>query len=543
MGKNRYYLIETMGCQMNERDSETIAGMLEELGYARLPEDGTAVDGGRGDDGANVQGAAADGAAETPSARADRARFAADLIVVNTCSVRENADNRFFGALGRIKKAKEADPDKIVAVCGCMTQQEHIVSRIRNTFPWVDIVFGAMNIEAFPPLLADVLEKRKGAAGVLSPARRGTLVDITTDAGAVVEGLPSRRKRPHTAFVNITYGCNNFCTYCIVPYTRGRERSRAPEAILAEARALAADGVKEITLLGQNVNSYRGVCESRGAEDESCGAESESCGAGGESRGTNGEAGETDFPALLHLLDDVPGLERIRFMTSHPKDLSDRLIDCFRESGDVPAGKTPGNETPADETPVRHLCPSIHLPVQSGSTEVLRRMNRGYTKEQYLSLIERLREARPDIVITTDFIVGFPGETDDDFEDTMDVIERARFDAAFTFLYSPRVGTPAASYEDRVPAARAHERFDRMVKRLNEITLEKNRAMLGKTYDVLIEGPSKTDPALLSGRTPGGKLVNIRPPAEGGATNYAGRIVPMRLTETNTFSFIGEIAP
>jgi tRNA-2-methylthio-N6-dimethylallyladenosine synthase len=514
MLKNRYYLIETMGCQMNERDSETIAGMLEELGYERVPEGapardrgagGGAVEGGAGGD---VAEGGADGGAETPEARADRARLAADLIVVNTCSVRENADNRFFGALGRIKKAKEKDPDKVVAVCGCMTQQQHIADRIRDKFPWVDILFGAMNIEAFPSLLADVLaERERRANDAISRTRRATLVDIRAESGGVVEGLPSRRRHPYKAFVNITYGCDNFCTYCIVPYTRGRERSRAPEAILQEVRTLAEDGVKEITLLGQNVNSYRGLRSGRGA---------------------NSERDETDFPALIRLLDDIPGLERIRFMTSHPKDLSDRLIACFR---------------PAGATPVTHLCPSIHLPLQSGSTEVLRRMRRGYTKEQYLALIDKLREARPDIVITTDFIVGFPGETDGDFEDTMDVIERARFDAAFTFLYSPRAGTPAASYEDRVPDAVMHARFDRMVKRLNEISLEKNRAMLGGIYEVLIEGTSKTDASLLAGRTPGGKLVNIRPSARTGAESRPGRIVPVRLTETNTFSFIGEIAP
>jgi tRNA-2-methylthio-N6-dimethylallyladenosine synthase len=285
------------------------------------------------------------------------------------------------------------------------------------------------------------------------------------------------------------YGCDNFCTYCIVPYTRGRERSRTPEAITGEIRALAADGVKEITLLGQNVNSYKGR--------------------------------ETGFPSLIRLIDGIPGVERIRFMTSHPKDLSDELIDCYRTA--------------------RNLCPSIHLPVQSGSTEVLQRMNRGYSRELYLSLTDKLREARSDIAITTDFIVGFPGETDADFGDTMDLIERARFDAAFTFLYSPRAGTPAAAYDDQVPTDVAHARFDRMVKRLNEITKEKNLAMLGGTYDVLIEGPSKTDKTMLAGRTPGGKLVNIRPP--GGAASagaYAGEIVPVRLVEAGTFSFIGE---
>ncbi|MDR1495457.1 MAG: tRNA (N6-isopentenyl adenosine(37)-C2)-methylthiotransferase MiaB, partial [Clostridiales Family XIII bacterium] len=433
----KYYLIETMGCQMNERDSETLAGMAEEFGYVRVPERG-ATSGSKAGRIAGATDAAA--SAETSEARAARARLAADIIIVNTCSVRENADNRFFGALGRIKKAKESDPNKIVAVCGCMTQQPHVVERIQRKFPWVDILFGATNIEDFPALLADAVEKRERRAyEALSQPRHRTLVRVGAD-GSVVEGLPARRKHPYKAFVNITYGCDNFCTYCIVPYTRGRERSRTPEAILDETRALAADGVKEITLLGQNVNSYSGSHK-------------------------DGGNGSTDFPTLIRLLDDIPGIERIRFMTSHPKDLSDGLIDCYRTA--------------------EHLCPSIHLPVQSGGTEVLRRMNRGYTKGFYLSLIDKLRGARPDIVITTDFIVGFPGETDDDFEDTMDVVERARFDAAFTFLYSPRKGTPAASYEGRVPDDVAHARFDRMVKRLNEISLEKNRSLLGGVYDVL----------------------------------------------------------
>jgi tRNA-2-methylthio-N6-dimethylallyladenosine synthase len=459
---------------MNERDSETMAGMLEELGYVRAPDaGGCAGDGG--------------GAGGIASTRRD-----ADVIVVNTCSVRENADNKFFGLLGQLKNVKASDPGKILAVCGCMTQQQRVVDKIRNKFPWVDIIFGAMNIEAFPSMLADAIEKRRGIpCDAATAAPHTTAVDVRAGCGDIVEGLPSRRKHRHKAFVNIMYGCDNFCTYCIVPYTRGRERSRTPEAILGEVRELAADGVKEITLLGQNVNSYRG--------------------------------GETDFPSLIRHIDGVPGIERIRFMTSHPKDLSDELIACYRTA--------------------RNLCPSIHLPVQSGSTKVLRRMNRGYSKESYLSLIDKLREARGDVVITTDFIVGFPGETDADFEDTMDLIERARFDAAFTFLYSPREGTPAAEYDGQVPTGVAHARFDRMVKRLNEITKEKNLAMVGVVYNVLIEGPSKTDKNTLTGRTPGGKLVNINPPAGAASTEeQAGETVAVRLTEAGTFSFLGEFA-
>lgn len=310
---------------------------------------------------------------------------------------------------------------------------------------------------------------------------------------------------PFKAFVNITFGCNNFCTYCIVPYTRGRERSRSPESIYNEVTELCRDGVKEITLLGQNVNSYL----------------SESC-----------LGQHVDFPGLIHMLDTVPGLSRLRFMTSHPKDLSEGLIRAFSEC--------------------RSLCPSIHLPVQAGSSRVLTRMNRGYTKETYLSLVSRLRAEKPDIVLTTDLIVGFPGETDVDFEDTMDVIAQARFDAAFTFMFSPRQGTPAANYSDQVPDEIKRERFSRMVDAQNAISLEKNKACVGRIEPVLIEGESKTDKTALAGRTAGGKLVNIRQdapelpgavlqPARAGNSLDAciGQILDVRLLEANTFSFTG----
>jgi tRNA-2-methylthio-N6-dimethylallyladenosine synthase len=455
------YHIETMGCQMNERDSETIAGMLEARGYTRTDDAGEL------------------------SVRASR--LAADVIVVNTCSVRENADNRFFGVLGQIKKAKEQDRDKIVAVCGCMMQQEHIVELIKGKYPWVDIVFGTHNIERFPEFLS--------AAGRASNAGRPKIREIAGEGADIPEDLPSRREHKHKAFVSIMQGCNNFCTYCIVPYARGRERSRAPKAIVKEVRELAADGVKEITLLGQNVNSYAG----QGA----------------------------DFPDLLALIGDVPGIERIRFMTSHPKDLSDKLIGSFAK--------------------LKNLCPQIHLPIQSGSSSVLKRMNRRYTKEDYLNLIQKLRASCPEIVITTDFIVGFPGETAEDFDDTIDVIERVRFDSAFTFLYSPRKGTPACEYEDQIPEAVKHERFERMVDRLNKITLEKNLLYIGRTLPVLIEGASKTDASMLSGRTDGGKLINFAPPDESAIStetkNLIGEIVPVKITDVNTFSFTGELLP
>jgi tRNA-2-methylthio-N6-dimethylallyladenosine synthase len=459
---NKTYHIETMGCQMNERDSETIAGMLEAQGYT----------------------SAADGTDGNMSVK--EARLAADIIVVNTCSVRENADNRFFGVLGQIKKAKETDRDKIVAVCGCMMQQEHIVERIKSNFPWVDIVFGTHNIERFPEFLS--VAEQEG------DAKRHKLREIREEGADIPEDLPSRREHKYKAFVNIMQGCNNFCTYCIVPYTRGRERSRTPEAIIKEVKELAEDGVKEITLLGQNVNSYAG----QGA----------------------GSGPATDFPDLIALIDDVPGIERIRFMTSHPKDLSDKLIKSFAER--------------------KHLCPQIHLPIQSGSSAVLERMNRRYSKEDYLELVTKLRDLSRDIVISTDFIVGFPGETEADFEETMDVIERVRFDSAFTFLYSPRTGTPAAGYEDQVAEDVKHERFERMVERLNRITLEKNRAYTGRRPEVLIEGKSKTDESMLSGRTDSGKLVNFSVPDEIKSFVQTGDIVPVEITGINTFSFTGE---
>ena len=445
------YTIETFGCQMNDRDSETIAGLLEQMGYSRVD--------GYGD---------------------------ADVIVVNTCSVRENADNRFFGTLGHIKHVKMARPDVIVAVCGCMMQQEHITEQIKDKHAWVDLIFGTHNIDAVPDLIEGVLRGRG------SKEEAGPATYILEDRGALVEGLPAKRAFSYKGSVNIMYGCNNYCTYCIVPYTRGREKSRRPEDILSEARGLSEAGVKEIMLLGQNVNSYA----SEGA----------------------------DFADLIDMVNDVPGVERIRFMTSHPKDLSSKLIDKFK---------------PPESGGAARLCPSIHLPVQAGSTRVLELMNRRYTKEEYIELTEKLREARPGIVISTDFIVGFPGETEEDFLETMDVIERVRFDAAFTFLYSPRKGTPAAEMEDPEPAEAKRERFGRMVQRLNAITLEKNRAYVGSVHDVLVEGASKTGGSMLAGRTFDNKLVNFKAP-EG--ADLAGRIVPVRIVSVKTFSFTGEPA-
>jgi len=431
--------IQTFGCQMNVRDSETLAGMLEELGFAE-----------------------------------SKNKREADVAVINTCSVRENADQKFFGTLGQLKKIKEERPDFVVAVCGCMMQQQHIVDTLKEKYPWVDLIFGTHNIHEFPRLLTNVISERK------------KIVDIWDNSEDIIEGLPSKREFPFKAYVNIMYGCNNFCTYCIVPYTRGRERSRRPEEIINEIRNLAASGVKEVKLLGQNVNSYGVGCDFN-----------------------------TDFADLIGQINEIEGIERIRFTTSHPKDLSDKLIEAFRTC--------------------EKLCPSIHLPVQSGSTAVLRRMNRKYTKEEYLDLVGKLKAAVPDIAITTDIIVGFPGETDEDFNDTLDLVERVRFDSAFTFLYSIRKGTPAEKYKDQVPEAVKHERFNRLVELQNKISAEINKACEGKVFPVLVEGPSKTNPKNYSGRTETGKLVHFR-----GSPDLIGQIVPVRITEGKTFALFGE---
>ena len=433
----KYHII-TFGCQMNEHDSETIAGMLAQQGMEPVLD-----------------------------------KKEADIVIINTCSVRENADKRFFGTLGQLKKKKTENPEFVVGVCGCMMQQQHVIDTLKMKYPWVDIIFGTHNIHMFPQLLENVMnEKQK-------------IMDIWEDGGEIVEGLPAKRLYRHKAFVNIMYGCNNFCTYCIVPYTRGRERSRKPLDILNEVRNLVADGVKEITLLGQNVNSYKG--------DE-----------------------DTDFAALIYMLNDIEGLERIRFMTSHPKDLSDRLIQAYKDCD--------------------KLCRNIHLPVQSGSSSILKRMNRRYTKEDYLKLVERLRAAVPDITISTDIIVGFPGETEEDFLETLDLAEQVRYDSAFTFLYSIRKGTPAEKFEDQIPEDIKHERFNRLVDTINRISAEKNSEYVGTVQQVLVEGTSKNDIMTYSGRTDGFKLVNFK-----ASEDLTGKTVPVRITESNTFSLVGEL--
>lgn len=437
-GSMKKFNILTLGCQMNERDSETLAGMLTEMGYEQIDD-----------------------------------RNQADIAIINTCSVRDHADRRFFGMLGQLKKIKEKNPGFIVCVCGCMMQQQHIIDQIKEKYPWVDIIFGTHNIHRFPRLLGNVISEKEKQ------------IEIWEDGGEIVEGLPSKRLYKHKAFVNIMFGCNNFCTYCIVPYTRGRERSRRPEDILAEIRRLADDGVKEITLLGQNVNSYKGE-------------------------------GGVDFADLLRMINEVDGIERIRFMTSHPKDLSDRLIDVYRDCDKV--------------------CSFFHLPVQSGNDNILKRMNRRYTADDYMELVRKLREARPDISLTTDIIVGFPGETEEEFEDTLKLVEAVNFDSAFTFMYSKRKGTPAAEYDDQIPEEIKHDRFDRLVETVNRCAADRNARFVGQITPVLVEGVSKSDEGCVTGRNPQNKIVNFP-----GDASLTGTIVNVKISEAGTFSLVGKM--
>lgn len=436
MSKN--YHIITYGCQMNEHDSENIAGMLEALDYSHTP---------------------------NPEE--------ADVVVMNTCSVREHADKRFFGMLGQFKKQKKNNQDFIICICGCMPQQPHIVEEIRKSFGWVDIVFGTQTIAEFPNLLMERIRTGKKQFSIIANNEE------------IPEEKESKREFKHKALVNITYGCNNFCTYCIVPYTRGREKSRSLRAVKQEIINLVNDGVKEVMLLGQNVNSFR-------------------------------DADGNNFAALIRALDEVEGLERIRFMTSHPKDLSDELIACF---GDC-----------------KKLCHNIHLPVQSGSDEVLRRMNRHYNRQRYMEIVEKLRATCPDLSISTDIIVGFPGETEEDFLDTLSLVREVEYDSAFTFIYSPRVGTPAAKYDDQIPENIKHERFDRLVDEVNRCSAKKNSEYLGRIVTVMVDGPSKNDAGAWSGRTDTFKLVNFT--SEEPLTE--GQMVSVRITETKTFSLDGK---
>ncbi len=434
--------VKTFGCQMNARDSEKLSGILKCIGYEITEKE------------------------------------EADLTLYNTCTVRENANQKVYGHLGQAKKYKEKNPDMLTMLCGCMMQEPEEIAYIEKSFRNVDIIFGTHNIFKFAELMAmKVLDEK---------SRDKMVVAVWEDTTEIVEELPNRRKYFFKSGINIMFGCNNFCSYCIVPYVRGRERSREPEDILAEIRCMVQDGVVEVMLLGQNVNSY----------------------------GKNLD-NSLSFAQLLQRVEEIPGLERIRFMTSHPKDLSDELIQVMKES--------------------RKICHQLHLPLQSGSSRLLKKMNRRYTKEDYLLLVEKLRAEIPDIAITTDIIVGFPGETEEDFAETMDVVEKVKYDSAFTFIYSKRTGTPAASMEEQIPEPVVKERFQRLLARIQEIGAEKARASLGQTEQVLVEEVNRQDASLVTGRTGGNYLVHFP-----GDASLIGQIVPVRLRESKGFYYLGE---
>ncbi len=436
--KNKSYKIITYGCQMNENDSEKLSGMLNILGYYPIEDEKRA-----------------------------------DIVIFNTCSVRENADVKVFGNLGNFKPLKKKNPNMILAVCGCMMQQESIVNKIMEKYKHVDLVFGTHNIHKFPELLANAQQSPR------------IVVDVWENGGEIIEAIPIERKYKHKGFITIMYGCNNFCSYCIVPYTRGRERSREPENIISEAKKLAEDGCKEITLLGQNVNSYGKTLKE-----------------------------PISFADLLIRLNEIKGIERIRFMTSHPKDLSDDLIQVIKNYDKV--------------------CEHIHLPFQAGSNNILKKMNRRYTKEDYLDLIKKIKEDIPNISITTDIIVGFPGETEKDFEDTLEIVEKSRFDSAFTFLYSIREGTPAAQMENQIPDEIKHKRFQKLLKKQHSISKSENLLLEGKTLEVLVDGESKNDPDKMSGRTRTNKLVNFI-----GDKSATGELIQVKITKAHTWSLNG----
>lgn len=428
----------TFGCQMNARDSEKLLGVLEQIGYQE----------------------------ETNEEEAD-------FVIYNTCTVRENANMRVYGRLGQLNRVKKQKPHMLIGLCGCMMQEPEVVEKIKKSYRFVDLIFGTHNIYKFAELIVTRLESQR------------MVIDIWKDTDKIVEDLPSERKFSFKSGVNIMFGCNNFCSYCIVPYVRGRERSRNPEDIIREIQGLVADGVVEVMLLGQNVNSYGKTLEH-----------------------------PMTFAQLLTEIEKIEGLERIRFMTSHPKDLFDELIEVMKHS--------------------KKICKHLHLPVQSGSTEILKKMNRRYTKEQYLELVRKIKEAVPDISLTTDIIVGFPGETEEDFLETMDVVKKVRYDSAFTFIYSKRTGTPAAAMENQVPEDVVKDRFDRLLKEVQSISAEVCSVHEGTTQSVLVEAVNDHDPALVTGRLSNNILVHFP-----GEKELIGKIVSVRLDACKGFYYIG----
>lgn len=447
--------IKTFGCQMNEHDSEKIAGMVERMGYRIVPDE--------------IEGKY-DGQI-------------CDLIVFNTCCIRENAEEKVFGHIGALKGAKRTKPEMITVVCGCMTEQPHIIDEINKKYKNVDVLFGTHNLHRLPEFVYN---------SIFNNCR---VCEISHTEGEVAEGLPIKRDSNFKAWVTIMYGCNNFCTYCIVPYVRGRERSRKMSDILNEIESLAASGVREITLLGQNVNSYgKDLTENDGCRS---------------------------FADLLTAICEKiegTGLKRIRFMTSHPKDLSDELIDVMAK---YPA-----------------VCKQLHLPVQAGSTAILNKMNRRYTKESYLALVERIRAKMPDIVLSTDIIVGFPEETPADFEETLDLVTKVQYDMAYTFIYSPRVGTPAAKNPNQVPEDEVKAHFGRLVELQNSIDRKKNEVMVGTTVEVLCEGFSRTNINRFTGRTEGNKIVNFTSDIKN-CREAAGKFVKVYIDSAQTWSLDG----
>ncbi len=437
LGRPLTACVQTFGCQMNAKDSEKLSGVLGQAGFMNV---------------------------ETENA---------DFVLYNTCTVRDNANQRVYGRLGYLNSLKQKNPAMLIAICGCMTQEQVVIEKLKKSYRFVDLIFGTHNVYKLAELLVErVLGKDK------------LVVDVWEKAESIVEELPAERKYPFKCGVNIMYGCNNFCTYCIVPYVRGRERSREPQDILAEIRRLVSDGVVEVMLLGQNVNSYGKTLEH-----------------------------PISFAELLREVEKIEGLQRIRFMTSHPKDLSDELIEVMKNS--------------------KKICRHLHLPLQSGSSRVLKLMNRRYDKEGYLALVDRIRAAIPDISLTTDIIVGFPGETEEDFLETMDVVEKVGYDSAFTFIYSKRTGTPAAAME-QVPEDVTHERFDRLLARVQQISTEVCSRDTGKVMTALVEGMDDHDPTMVTGRLSNNIMVHFA-----GDSSLIGTIQTVRLDESRGFYYMG----
>lgn len=440
LGRKLTFCVTTFGCQMNARDSEKLVGILEQIGY--IPSENEA----------------------------------ADFVVYNTCTVRENANNKVYGRLGILHGYKKKNKNMMIALCGCMMQEPTVVETLKESYRFVDLIFGTHNIYKFAELFVTTLLNKKGM-----------IIDVWKETDQIVENLPIQRKFSFKSGVNISFGCNNFCSYCIVPYVRGRERSRKPEDIVAEIKSLVADGVVEVMLLGQNVNSY-GV----GLEEK------------------------VTFADLLHMVHEIEELKRIRFMTPHPKDLSDDLIEAMAT--------------------LPKVCNHMHLPLQSGSTAVLKKMNRHYTKEQYLALVDKLKNRCPDVAITTDIIVGFPGETEEDFLDTMDVVEKVKYDSAFTFIYSKRTGTPAAAMPDQIDEATVKDRFDRLLAVVQKYGHEKTASFEGSIQEVLVEDVNEQDPALVTGKMTNNITVHFP-----GDASLIGKLVKVKLNCCKGFYYIGEM--